>query len=315
MRCVNLALLCLAAACASRSPTETAMKTLMEATSTTRPGRAVALPCDWPVGTTAHYRYERWSQDSRTPGLEQVTSVSPATLTVLGPDRLSFDIGPTELTGPPHLISAAQAMLAGFDLSPMELVLQDGVLVDVANREALMTEVLTMTRAMLPPDTPPEALRMVEGMYADPASATQLLLKEPNILLAGLCTVMGDGERVEQVIEIPGLAGGPNLRSITAIDAELRLDEGTATYTFTTIIDPESLGAAAEHFMKSFTPAEGEAMPPLPLPEHQSVMIAVYSLADGLPVSVDATQTTLVRVGDLETRHEERGRWTRLPAP
>lgn len=291
------------------------MKALKDAPLTAPPGAPVALPCGWPAGTTAHYRYERRRQDSRTPGLEQVASVSPATVTVLGPDLLALDIGPTELTGPPHLTSAAQAMMAGFDLSPMELVLQDGAVVDVANREALVTEILTVTRAMLPPDTPPEALAAVEGMYADPGTARRLLLKEPQILLAGLCAAMADGERVEQVAETPGLPGGPSLRTITAIDAEIRLDEGTATYTFTTITDPESLSAAIEHFMKSYVPAAGEAMPPLPLPDNQSVLIAVHSLADGLPISVEATQTTVVRVEDVEARREERWRWTRLPAP
>lgn len=291
------------------------MKALKDVQPNPLPGAPVALPCDWPAGTTAHYRYERRRLDSRTPGVEQITAVSPATLTVLGPDRLSLDIGPTELTGPPHLTSAAQAMMAGFDLSPMELVHQGGVLVEVANREALVTEILTVTRAMLPPDTPPEAFAAVEGMYADPGTATRLLLKEPQVLLTGLCAVMADGERVEQVAETPGLPGGPSLRTITAIDAEIRQEEGTATYNLTTITDPESLSAAVEYFIKSYVPAAGEAMPPLPLPDNQTVLIAVHSLADGLPISVDATQTTVVRVADVEARREERWLWTRLPAP
>lgn len=315
MRCVSLTWMIFAAACASRSPTETAMQALMEATPAAQPGPAVALPCDWPVGTTVHYRYERRRLDSRTPGLEDVASVSPATLIVLGKDRLSLDIGETELTGPAHLVDAARAMLLGFDLSPMELVVKDGQLVDVANREALVTEILTMVQAMLPPETPPEAFAAVKATYEDPASATQLLLKEPNMLLGAICAVMGDGQRVETSVETPGLVGGPSLRSITTIDAEIRLDEGTATYTFSTHTDPESLSAAIEHYIKTVVPAAGEKLPPLPLPNSQSALVAVHSLADGLPISVNGTRTIVVGDESYSVRREERWSWTRVTPP
>lgn len=310
MRCVNLALLCFAAACASRAPTQTPI-----VAPAATPGPAVSLPCDWPVGTTAHYRYERRQQDSRAPGLEQVATISPATLTVLGPDRLSLDIGLTEVTGPPHLLSPPWVTLSGFDPLPMELVLQDAVLVDVANAEELVPDLVRTARATLHPDSPPAVLASLTAAYEDPANRTRLLLKEPNLLLGALCMVMDDGERIEDVTWVSGLSGGSKMRTISIIEADIRQDEGTATYTFTNLSDPESVRRAVEEHLKTVNSAAGERSQIVPVAENQSVTIVVHSLADGLPVSVEATQTILVHVGLLQVRREERWLWTRLPAP
>ena len=310
MRCVNLALLCFAAACASRAPTQTPI-----VAPAATPGPAVSLPCDWPAGTTAHYRYERRQQDSRAPGLEQVATISPATLTVLGPDRLSLDIGLTEVTGPPHLLSPPWVTLSGFDPLPMELVLQDAVLVDVANAEELVPDLVRTARATLHPDSPPAVLASLTAAYEDPANRTRLLLKEPNLLLGALCMVMDDGERIEDVTWVSGLSGGPKMRTISIIEADIRQDEGTATYTFTNLSDPESVRRAVEEHLKTVNSAAGERSQIVPVAENQSVTIVVHSLADGLPVSVEATQTILVHVGLLQVRREERWLWTRLPAP
>jgi hypothetical protein len=310
MRCVNLALLCFAAACASRAPTQTPI-----VAPAATPGPAVALPCGWPVGTTAHYSYERRQQDSRAPGLEQVATISPATLTVLGPDRLSLDIGLTEVTGPPHLLSPPWVTLSGFDPLPMELVLQDAVLVDVANAEELVPDLVRTARATLHPDSPPAVLASLTAAYEDPANRTRLLLKEPNLLLGALCMVMDDGERIEDVTWVSGLSGGSKMRTISIIEADIRQDEGTATYTFTNLSDPESVRRAVEEHLKTVNSAAGERSQIVPVAENQSVTIVVHSLADGLPVSVEATQTILVHVGLLQVRREERWLWTRLPAP
>lgn len=310
MRCVNLALLCFAAACASRAPTQTPI-----VAPAATPGPAVALPCGWPAGTTAHYRYERRQQDSRAPGLEQVATISPATLTVLGPDRLSLDIGLTEVTGPPHLLSPPWVTLSGFDPLPMELVLQDAVLVDVANAEELVPDLVRTARATLHPDSPPAVLAALTATYEDPANRTRLLLKEPNLLLGALCMVMDDGERIEDVTWVSGLSGGSKMRTISIIEADIRQDEGTATYTFTNLSDPESVRRAVEEHLKTVNSAAGERSQIVPVAENQSVTIVVHSLADGLPVSVEATQTILVHVGLLQVRREERWLWTRLPAP
>ncbi|MCK6516121.1 hypothetical protein L6R46_13830 [Myxococcota bacterium] len=311
MRCVSLVLLCLAAACASRAPIESAPAPIDVAPVAVGP--AVALPCEWPVGTTVHYRYERRRLDSRRPGLEQVASVSPVVLTVTAADRLSLDIGATELTGPPELVETARAMLGGFDMPGMELVIKDGQLIDVANREALVSVILSQVQAMLPPETPPEAFESVKRLYADPQSATQLLLKEPQTLLGTLCMAMGDNQRIETRFESPGPMGGPTLQSIVTIDATIRPDEGTATYTLSTRTDPESLAALLEHTLKTMVPADGAPLPQMPTTDSSSVMVAVHSLSDGLPSFVDSTQTTVV--GDNLARREDRWIWTRVTAP
>lgn len=291
------------------------MKALKDVQPGARSGAPVALPCGWPAGTTAHYRYERRQQDSRAPGLEQVATISPATLTVLGPDHLSLDIGLTEVTGPPHLLSPPWVTLSGFDPLPMELVLQDAALVDVANAEELVPDLVRTARATLHPDSPPAVLASLTAAYEDPANRTRLLLKEPSLLLGALCMFMGDGERIEDVTWVSGLSGGLKMRTISIIEADIRQDEGTATYTFTNLSDPESVRRAVEEHLKTVNSAAGERSQIVPVAENQSVMIAVHSLADGLPVSVEATQTILVHVGLLQTRREERWRWTRLPAP
>ena len=310
MRCVSLALPVFAAACASRAPIEAPI-----VAPATKPGPAVSLPCDWPVGTTVHYRYEWRRLDSRTPGSEKVTSVSPAALTVTGKDRLSLDIGLTELTGPARLVDAARAMSPGFDLSAMELVVQKGKPVKLANGEALVNETLFTGYAMLPPETPPVASASVEVMVGNPATAVELLHTEPSTLLGAICTVMGDGERIESSVESAGPMGGPNVRNFVTLDAKIRPEEGTATYTLITITDPESLNVMKEHHLKlkSLPPEVGETMPPLQLVDTRSVLIAVHALSDGLPISVEATQITVV--GDNEARREDRWTWTRVTPP
>lgn len=313
MRCVSLALLCFAAACSDPPPAENPSAAPLAAAPTSSPGGPIVpLPCDWAAGTAVHYRVERRRIDSRAPGLANMLSLSPAVLTVTGTDRLSLDIGATELVGPPSLVEAARAALVGFDLPPMALVVKDGQLVDVANRAELVQVIFTQIEAMLPPDTPPEAVAMAKAMYADPATATQLLLKEPNALLGTICMAMGDGERVVSSFESPGAMGGPALRSIVTIDATIRPEAGTATYTLSTQTDPESLRALTAHLLSAHGPGAKDEAPP-PASDSSNVVVAIHSLADGLPISVEATQITVV--GDNEARREDRWTWTRVPAP
>jgi hypothetical protein len=302
MRFVSLAVLSFAAACASRAPIDVAP-------APAAVGPIIALPCDWPVGTTVYYRYEWRRADSRTPGSEQVASVSPAVLTVTGKDRLRLDIGAEEQLGPPELVDSEPSMEVVFEPPPIELVVKDGQLIDVANREEAVNAILTQLEAMWPP----EDFEWAKEMYGDPKTATQSLLEDPEMLLGTICMAMGDNEHVETSFERPPRMGGPPLLTLVTIDATIRAEEGTATYVLNERIDPKSMDKMTRGIMKDLASEAGVKTPPVPSVDSKTVIVALHSLADGLPISVDTTQTTVV--GDNLARREDRWIWTRVTGP
>ena len=308
MRCVTFALL-FAVACAGRAPEMPRIPERSVSFSIDQP--LVKLPCAWPVGATYRYTYERRREDAQVSDLGAATFVAPAVLTVSAPDRLTLDIGRAEINGPAGLIEPLRAMVGDDDRPAKELVFRDGEVVGVKNYAELSGEVDRELRMLMPYTTSPEVFGTIRATYDNPRAAVSLMLVEPTVLLGALCSVMGDGQEDRSADETPSPFEGLTVRREMIVTATIEPEAGIATYVIETTTNQMSLLKMMKE-AESARSRKKRAELHAEVAEHELYFftVAVHSLADGMPLSVEATKTIGGKVYPFQ--RADHWRWTRV---
>lgn len=260
----------------------------------------ITLPCGWEPGAEFHYSYVRERTDAQNPALSGVRSTTPVVVKVTqggNPMRMTYDSGESTYSGPPEAAQAVQAMVGDIDMPAMELVMVDGSVTEVANLAEMVKAMEPILKKALPPGAPPEVLEQTLAMFRDPATGTQLMLKEPGKLFAMHCIFVDIDSEVSVDVDFPNPLGGAPLPGHSVVRYKSH-DAETITLETEDALDPDALQARLPEIVQQFAPPGVEVheemlkqvlatMPPI---DNRMTGTLVYSLVDGFPISVDVTQ-------------------------
>lgn len=280
----------------------------------------VALPCDWPVGTTFDFRYTHARTDTRQPALEGSLMTSPLQVRVTragDPMHVAYDAGEFTFEGTPEAVAALEAMTGGTDMPDLalEVVVTGGSVSGLANHSEIVDALEPMMREMTE-GQPPELFAQTMAMFRDPALGPAMLLKEPTMFFALHCVTLQQGQVLAMPTAYPNPFGGepiPGKSSVamTGHDAAA----GTASYETRDATDPEAAKVILKAALQRLAP---EAMDPamvetalaqLPPIETVSTGRMVYSTADGFPLSIEVS--TVIGAEGHPMRRTDTWTWTR----
>ncbi|MCA9493785.1 MAG: hypothetical protein KC621_27830 [Myxococcales bacterium] len=277
----------------------------------------VALPCDWPVGTTFRYDYVRRRTDARDPQLAEMVSHTPTTVEVTAsgnPVVFAYGSGQPVFSGPADRVAQMGDPLGGVSLPPMQLVLKDGALTALLNQEEVLAVMEPLVRS-LAGDAPADVVDQTLALYHDPVLGQALLLKEPARLFALHCVTMTEGDVIDAPTEFANPFGGPPIAGRSVIRMA-GYDPVAHTLTVTTeeSTDLEAVRAMLPALVAAWIPGTPEEdmeavaaqLPPI---ESRTVGTLVYDTTDGFPLSVEVTQE-LGAVGH-PMRRTDTWSWTR----
>lgn len=287
-------------------------------------GGAVVLPCVWPEGLEVRYDYVRERTNVDDPALAEVSATTPVTVTVREsrPDysRIEYASGETRFDGPKEAIEAARIQLGDVSVPPMQLVMHDGTVDEVANRAEVLEVMMEVVERTMPPRPDRDrVLATTRALFEDPETGNPLLLRDVGKLFAMHCIVATPGEAMESEMLFPNPIGGPPIAGTSSVRFG-ELDEVARTLRVETrdATDPEAIAALVPQLVARYLP-EGaelteenmaeilERFPPI---ENELVGEMVYSVDDGFPQMVEMRQTVGTEGGPHH--RTDRWRWTRV---
>jgi hypothetical protein len=282
-------------------------------------GELIALPCGAEPGATWLYESVRHRSDRREPTLEGTSTVTPLTVTwaETGPPAIvTWTHGKSQFRGLPEDTELDdEARLATEILAdlPMEVVVEAGVTTGVRNLEEIVGAMEPLFQ-IFEADSP-EAAAKAKALFLDPAQGPPLLLRDVRPFWAMVCGKMHVGETVTGPTQFPNPFGGMPIAGTESFALQsVDKTAGTATYSTLTKTDPDGIIAAVEPILRQMLPAGGDeaammqALDQLPPIDTRAEGAFIMSLADGMPIQVQVTQT--IGAGDVVQRSDT-WIWTR----
>ena len=286
---------------------------------------AVVLPCEWETGQTFVYEHERRRTDTNNPVLAKIRNRAPVTIVVTemrapGEARFTYDVGTSSLDAPEELRDHPSVRaLAGLDMPAMTLDMQQGSVVDVVNRLELVDAMEPILKSSIPADAPPHILEQTLEMFRDPATGTQLMLRDPGKLFAMHCVALSPGQVIESPVQFPNPFGGPPIEGYSRIEfVEYDAERGELTMQTEDGTSPEAVRAMIPSVLARFAPdldVQDVEAAMAELPPIESVLrgTMVYSVADGFPYRLEVRAD--VGAAGHPQHKSDTWIWTRVPAP